>query len=127
MANVMVMQGRKIDESDMGMNRGLPDANPGWNRTRLSRDLCARWNWHNAQGRPKDMAAREPIRGALRDLCPLTMSIVAPGSADARLFNGLLALIEVALGDVPSHLDAGLIRGSRHVTCHCGLDFYTGL
>ena len=58
MASIMVIQGRRLDESDMGMIRGLLDANPGWNRTRLSRELCARWNWHNAQGRPKDMAAR---------------------------------------------------------------------
>jgi len=35
--------------------------------------------------------AREPIRGVLVDLRPLTVSIVAPGSADARLFNCLLA------------------------------------
>jgi len=32
-----------------------------------------------------------PIRGALRDLQPLAVSVVAPGSADARLFLGLLA------------------------------------
>jgi hypothetical protein len=33
----------------------------------------------------------EPIRGALRDLRPLSVSVAAPGSDDARLFNGLLA------------------------------------
>jgi hypothetical protein len=32
----------------------------------------------------------EPIRGALRDLRPLSVSIVVPGSEDARLFLGLL-------------------------------------
>jgi len=35
--------------------------------------------------------ACEPIRGALRDLQPLHLSVVAPGSDDARLFHGLLA------------------------------------
>jgi hypothetical protein len=35
--------------------------------------------------------AHEPIRGALRNLCPLSVSVVAPGSDDARLFLGLLA------------------------------------
>ena len=54
----MVIQGRRLDESDMGTIRGLLDAHPEWNRTRLSRELCARWAWHNAQGHPKDMAAR---------------------------------------------------------------------
>ena len=33
----------------------------------------------------------EPIRGALRDLRPLHVSVVAPGSEDLRLFNSLLA------------------------------------
>jgi len=33
-------------------------AHPEWNRTRLSRELCALWDWRNAAGRPKDMAAR---------------------------------------------------------------------
>ena len=112
----------------MEMICGLLDAHPDWHRTRLSRELCARWDWHNAQGCPKDMAARtlllkleragcillparrgtspngrrnrhvapvappgEPIRDPLRDLLPLGVGIVAPGSADARLFHGLLA------------------------------------
>ncbi len=35
--------------------------------------------------------ATEPLRGALRDLRPLSVSVVAPGSEDLRLFNGLLA------------------------------------
>jgi hypothetical protein len=35
--------------------------------------------------------ATEPIRGALRDLQPLSVSVVAPASDDLRLFNGLLA------------------------------------
>jgi hypothetical protein len=35
--------------------------------------------------------AAEPIRGALRDLRPLIVSVAAPGSDDARLFHGLLA------------------------------------
>ena len=32
-----------------------------------------------------------PMRGTLGDLRPLSVSVVAPGSEDARLFNGLLA------------------------------------
>ena len=35
--------------------------------------------------------ASEPIHCALPDLWPLTISVVAPGSDDLRLFNGLLA------------------------------------
>jgi len=40
---------------------------------------------------PAAPLACEPIRGALRDLLPLSVEVVAPGSDDARLFNGLLA------------------------------------
>jgi hypothetical protein len=58
MASVMVMQGRQIGERDVDLVRNLLGSHPDWNRTRLSRELCARWNWHNAQSRPKDMAAR---------------------------------------------------------------------
>jgi len=35
--------------------------------------------------------AREPIRGSLRDLRPLSVNVVAPRSENLRLFNGLLA------------------------------------
>lgn len=128
MAHVRVMQGRQITEESLGLVRSLLVSNPDWNRTRLSRELCVRWSWHNALGQPKDMAARslllklecagyirlparrgpspngwrnrhvappatpgEPIRGPLRELRPLRVDIVAPGSDDARLFNGLLA------------------------------------
>ena len=128
MASVMVMQGRQIEAADIEWLRGQLAAQPDWNRTRLSRELCARWDWRNAKGHPKDMAARtlllkleraghlhlparrapspnahrnrriepvappkEPVRDALRDLRPLSVSVVAPGSSDARLFHGLLA------------------------------------
>jgi hypothetical protein len=128
MASVQIIQGRAIGESDLDLIRGLLGTYPDWHRTRLSRELCARWDWRNAQGRPKDMAARtlllkleragqirlparrgrppnpqrnrrvqpvtppaQPIRGALRDLQPLRVSVVPPGSADARVFHGLLA------------------------------------
>jgi hypothetical protein len=122
------MQGREVGASDIGLIRDLLAAHPDWNRTRLSRELCTRWDWRNAQGRAKDMAARtlllkleragyvrlparrgpspngcrnrqvepvappdQPIRGALRDLQPLSVRVVDPGSAEARLFHGLLA------------------------------------
>lgn len=58
MATKIVMQGRRLEEQDLEMIRGLLTSNPDWNRTRLSRELCARWDWRNGMGRPKDMAAR---------------------------------------------------------------------
>lgn len=124
----MVIQGRELLPSDIGLVRDLLSEHPDWTRTRLSEELCRRWDWRNMQGRFKDMAARtlllkleraglvqlparrrpcpngrrnrhvpsvdhstEPIRGALRDLLPLTVRVVEPGSDDAGLFNWLLS------------------------------------
>jgi hypothetical protein len=128
MASVLVMQGRQLSAADIDLIRRLLDEHPEWCRSRLSVELCERWDWRNALGRPKDMAARtlllkleraghirlparrgpspngrrnrtapamvqlsDPVRGALRELRPLRADVVAPGSEDARLFNGLLA------------------------------------
>ena len=128
MTGILVIQGRKLSGEDIGQVQGLLAEHPEWGRTRLSEELCRLWDWRNALGRPKDMAARtlllklersghiqlpprqrpssnefrnrgvpvvalatEPIHGILRDLRPLAVSVVAPASADMRLFNGLLA------------------------------------
>lgn len=124
----MVMQGREITDADLCLIRGLLKEHAEWCRSRLSIELCRRWDWRNAQGRLKDMAARtlllklercghirlpkrrgpspngqrnrrlavvaharEPIRCALRELRPLSVSVVAPGCEELRLFNGLLS------------------------------------
>ena len=128
MTETLFLQGREVTDADVELIRTLLAAHPARGRTPLSAELCRRWNWRNAQGRLKDMAARtlllkleraghirlpprqrpssndlrnrrvpiapvvpEPIRGALPDLWPLNVSVVAPGSDDARLFLGLLA------------------------------------
>jgi hypothetical protein len=123
----MVIQGRELHAEDIGLIRSLLAEHEDWCRTRISEELCRRWDWRNGQGRFKDMATRtlllkleragliqlpkrrcpssngfrnrnpplvahatESIRCALRDLRPLAVSIVEPGSADLRLFNCLL-------------------------------------
>jgi len=58
MAQGMVIQGRNITADEIGLIRDLMAENGDWGRTRLSEELCRRWNWRNAQGRIKDMAAR---------------------------------------------------------------------
>ena len=58
MAQGMVIQGRNITAEEIGLIRGLIAAHREWGRTRLSEELCRCWNWRNAQGRIKDMAAR---------------------------------------------------------------------
>jgi Domain of unknown function (DUF4338) len=58
MEEVLVLQGRPIRENDLDTLRQLLAAHPTWSRRRLSQQLCAQWNWRNAAGRLKDMAAR---------------------------------------------------------------------
>ena len=58
MTGIMVMQGREVSGADIELIRDLLVEHPQWGRTRLSEELCRRWGWRNAQGRPKDMAAR---------------------------------------------------------------------
>ncbi|MEK7993144.1 MAG: Druantia anti-phage system protein DruA, partial [Planctomycetota bacterium] len=53
-----VIQGRRLGPEDIGLVRHLLATEPGWNRTRLSRELCRRWDWRNEAGRLKDMACR---------------------------------------------------------------------
>ena len=54
----MVVQGRELSAEDIGLIQGLMTEHRDWGRTRLSEELCHRWDWRNARGRIKDMAAR---------------------------------------------------------------------
>jgi Druantia protein DruA len=67
----LVIQGRAIRPEDVVLIRDWLEVHPDSNRTRLSRELCAAWNWRNAAGRPKDMACRSLLlkleaRGQIR-------------------------------------------------------------
>lgn len=53
-----IIQGRWIGPAEINYIRGLLARNPEWNRTRVSRELCASWDWRNERGQVKDMAAR---------------------------------------------------------------------
>ncbi len=124
----MVIQGRSIETAEVDRIRRLLAEHHDWNRTRLSRELCAAWNWRNDRGRPKDMACRtlllklerrglivlpprrnppvngarnrsmplldhdrSPVVGSLRELLPVSISIV-DGEADERaIFKSLIA------------------------------------
>jgi len=58
MDETFVVQGRQITPEDIARIRELIAGNPNWSRWRLSRLLSAEWNWRNANGQLKDMAAR---------------------------------------------------------------------
>ena len=53
-----VIQGWRLGPEDIDLVRHWLATEPGWNRTRLSRELCRRWNWCNEAGQLKDMACR---------------------------------------------------------------------
>jgi len=36
--------------------------NPGWHRTRLSKELCELWGWKGENGQPKDISCRDVLR-----------------------------------------------------------------
>ena len=54
----MVVQGQEITNEDIELVNRLSWANPSWNRTRLSKELCLLWNWRAANGQIKDMSCR---------------------------------------------------------------------
>lgn len=58
MTENMVIQGRTITVDEINLIKGLLSAHCDWGRTRLSEELCHLWEWRNARGQIKDMAAR---------------------------------------------------------------------
>ena len=56
------IQGRFITKAEVNEIRMLLHTYPSWNRSRLSRELCGRWNWRRPDGQIKDMACRELLR-----------------------------------------------------------------
>lgn len=52
------VQGRTLSGDDLAVVCALIEQHPDRHRTALSRHLCELWNWRNAAGRLKDMAAR---------------------------------------------------------------------
>jgi hypothetical protein len=54
----LTIQGRPLSDQALQELRQWMGANPHWSRWRLSRELATRWDWRNAAGQLKDMAAR---------------------------------------------------------------------
>ena len=53
-----IVQGRRIGLSQLEQIRQWLVGHPDWSRHRLSRHLATQWDWRNAAGQLKDMAAR---------------------------------------------------------------------
>jgi hypothetical protein len=54
----LTIQGRSLSGQALEELRQWMGANPRWSRRRLSLELATRWDWRNAAGQLKDMAAR---------------------------------------------------------------------
>jgi len=57
MEKTINVQGRNTTQKDIELVRKTIDANPSWNRSRISKELCILWDWHTAKGILKNMAA----------------------------------------------------------------------
>jgi len=58
MSELLTVQGRQLGTRDILRIRQLIEENRDWSRRRLSEVLAEEWDWRNASGRVKDMAAR---------------------------------------------------------------------
>lgn len=58
MDTIRTIQGREIGAADIRFIKQLLANHPSWNRTRVSRELCAMWHWQRPDGQLKDMACR---------------------------------------------------------------------
>jgi hypothetical protein len=77
----LVLQGRAITARDRATIQGLIATHRQWSRRRLSRELCLQWNWRNAAGQIKDLAARSLlVKLQARGLIRLPERRPAPGN-----------------------------------------------
>jgi hypothetical protein len=58
MVSPPIIQGRVVTPEILVAVRDLITGQPDWSRRRLALELCRQWQWHNAAGQIKDMAAR---------------------------------------------------------------------
>jgi hypothetical protein len=58
MPHDLLLQGRRLSAPELAQIQHGLAAHPAGHRTRLSRELCALWDWRNAAGQFKDMACR---------------------------------------------------------------------
>lgn len=58
MISAPMIQGRLVTPEILAQVRGVIAGQPTWSRRRLALELCRQWQWQNAAGQIKDMAAR---------------------------------------------------------------------
>ena len=58
---LLTIRKRTITEADLGLIQSTICDNWDKSRTQISKILCQKWNWHQPNGRLKDMACREVL------------------------------------------------------------------
>jgi len=58
----LILQGRPVITEDIESIKNLLVENPGWCRSRLSRELCKKCDWVNPTGQMKDISCRSYLR-----------------------------------------------------------------
>lgn len=120
------VQGRHLTAVDLELIRELAGANPLWHRTRLSRELCARWGWLTTNGRPKDMACRSLLlKLAERGLISLPARRRAPVNESRGRQRALsLPTVELPINatlNALQPLNLQLVRSGEDLALFCAL------
>jgi hypothetical protein len=138
MESTRTIQGRQIGSADLSTIRDLIVTHPDWHRTRLSQELCRRWDWVNEQGRLKDIAARAllrkldglelielpaPIRSANNAFRNRPVELDVLEQERAPIEGRLSDLQPIRIQRVSSPVDARLFRGLLQQYHYLG---YTG-
>jgi hypothetical protein len=110
---MMVLHGRRFQAPELHQVQALVTTHPEWSRYRLSRELCALWDWRTANGQWRDMAARTVLlkleqRGwvrlpARRMISPNRHRLAAPAPRDwdrTPITGSLAALRPVEIREV---------------------------
>lgn len=108
------LQGRTLSGDELALLRALIAQHPDWHRTALSRHLCQLWNWRNAAGRLKDMAARTLLlklhKRGLIELPPAQTRTARPAAQVPELRLPIPCTIQGRLNSLqPLHLE--LVEG----------------
>jgi hypothetical protein len=119
------VQGRCLQAEDISWLKSLMESNPDWNRSQLSRHIARHWQWRNAAGQLKDIAARTMLRKLEQRgliLLPPRQRGVPHSRRSKRQIKPVLhatSSIEGALGDLrPVRLELVADRPSRELFAH---------
>jgi len=106
------LQGRELSDADIEQIRQLRRDHPEWSRQQLSIGLAEEWQWRNAAGRLKDMAASDFVVEVMRARADRSAGSVASGGPQKRVPRAGGAPTVALAGDQPYE---GPLRGLQPI------------